>query len=184
MKLQKFRAAFGRVVTGIGYIGLVLLFVMVFVVAVDVVLRKVTGSTLRINGSNEITAFFMVIVCSLWIPALQVKNGHILVTLFIDKFPYRLRCFWLFAIMFIETAVIALFAIGAYRRIVDLYTTGRVTDVLHMPWWIFAVFVMIAFIEYFIISLIDTIQLCIDGIKNEPPAPTEKGWTDDEVKGI
>ena len=95
MKLQKFRAGFGRVVNGIGYVALVLLFVMVVVVAVDVVLRKVSNGAMRIDGSNEITGFFMVIVCTMWIPALQLKNGHILVTLFVDKFPYRFRCFWL-----------------------------------------------------------------------------------------
>ena len=184
MKLQKFRAGFGRVVTGIGYISLVVLFMMVIVVTVDVVLRKMTGSTFRIDGSNEITAFSMIIVCSLWIPALQIKKGHIWVPLFVDKFPYRFRCFWLFAIRLIETGLIALFAIGAYRRLLDLYSTGRATDVLKMPWWIFAVFLLIAFIEYFVISLIDSVQYCIDGAKNKPPAPKAEGWSEDEVKGI
>jgi len=196
VKLQKFRAGFGRFVVGIGYIALALLFVMVIVVAVDVVLRKVTGGTMRIDGSNEITGFFMVIVCTMWIPALQLKNGHILVTLFTDKFPYRFRCFWLCAIMLLESAVIALLTIGAYRKVVDLFTvgrraegapwwlSGRLTDVLNLPMWIFAVFVLLSFAEYFIISLIDTIQLCIDGIKNQPPEPGEKSWSEDEVKGI
>jgi len=196
VKLQKFRAAFGRVVVGIGYISLVMLFIMVIVVAVDVVLRKISGGSMRIDGSNEITGFFMVVVCTLWIPALQLKNGHILVTLFTDKFPYRFRCFWLCVIMLLESAVIALLTIGAYRKVIDLFTvvkrvegapwwmSGRLTDVLNMPMWLFAVFVLIAFLEYFIISLIDTIQLCIDGIKNEPPAPADKGWSEDEVKGI
>ena len=196
MKLQKFRAGFGRVVNGIGYVALVLLFVMVIVVAVDVILRKVSNGAMRIDGSNEITGFFMVIVCTMWIPALQLKNGHILVTLFVDKFPYRFRCFWLCVIMLLESAVIALLAVGAYRKVIDLFTvskraegspwwmSGRLTDVLNLPMWIFAVFVLIAFVEYFIITFIDTIQLCIDGIKNKPPKPGDKGWSEDEVKGI
>ena len=196
MKLQKFRAGFGRIVIGIGYVALVMLFVMVVVVAVDVVLRKISGGSMRIDGSNEITGFFMVVVCTMWIPALQLKKGHIWVTLFVDKFPYRFRCFWLCVIMLLETVVIALLTIGAYRKVIDLFTvgkraegapwwlSGRLTDVLNLPMWIFAVFVLIAFAEYFIISLIDTIQLCIDGVKNEPPAPEEKSWSEDEVKGI
>jgi len=55
---------------------------------------------------------------------------------------------------------------------------------LDLPKWIFAIFGLIAFIEYFILSVIDTIQMLIDGIKNEPPAPSAEGWSDDEVKGI
>ena len=75
-------------------------------------------------------------------------------------------------------------SIGAYNKATDLITTGRPTDVLNIPQWIFAVIMFVAFIEYFILSVIDTIQYCVDGVKNEPPKLDEKGWTDDEVKGV
>ncbi|MDR0489643.1 MAG: TRAP transporter small permease subunit [Oscillospiraceae bacterium] len=184
MKLQKFRAGFGRIVTGISFVAILCLFAMVVVVTVDVVLRKVSGGSMRVDGSNELTQLLMVVVCSLGIPALQLKKGHIWVPLFVNKFPYRFRCFWLFVIMIVETAVIAMLAIGAYKKIVDLLSTGRASDVLRLPWWIFAVFILIAFIEYFVLSLIDTIQLCLDGVKNEKPKPENGAWSDDEVKGI
>lgn len=168
MKLQKFRASFGRVVTGIGFLGLAALFVIVFVVAIDVILRKSTGSALRINGSNEITASFMIVLCSLWIPALQVKKGHIWVPLFVNKFPYRFRCFWVCSISLIETAIVLALANGAYGKALDLMRTGMSSDVLKMPMWVFAAIVFIAFCEYFILSVVDTIQYCIDGVKNNP----------------
>lgn len=157
---------------------------MVVIVAVDVILRKTTGGALRINGSNEITSFSMVIVCSIAIPVLQIKDGHIWVPLFVNKYPYRFRCFWLFVIRLVETAVIAMLAFGSYKKAVDLITTGRPTDVLNMPQWIFAAVMTVAFFEYFILSLIDTIQLVVDGVKNDPPKLEGKGWTEDEVKGI
>ena len=184
MNLRKIRAGVSRVVNWIGYVSLAFLFAMVFIVAIDVIARKVTGGAIRITGSNEMTAFFMIIVCSLAIPMLQVKDGHIWVPLFIDRFPYRFRCFWLLVIRLVETAVIALLFVGAYKKAGDLLSTGRPTDVLNMPQWIFAVVMSVAFAEYFILSLIDTIQFLIDGIKNEPPQPGDKLWTDDEVKGI
>ena len=184
MKLQKFRAWFGRIVTGIGYLALVSLFAMTIIVAVDVVLRKISGGSLRINGSNELTGFLMVVVCSLYIPVLQVRNGHIWVPLFVNKFPYRFRCFWLFAIRLIETALIVTLAIGGYRKVLDMYSTGRSSDVLHLPYWIFAVAIFIAFIEFFVLSLIDTIQLFTDGAKNKPPAEEDDRWSEDEVKGL
>lgn len=184
MKLQKFRAGFSRVVIGITYIAFALMLAMVIIVAVDVIIRKASGNSVTIKGSNELTSFFMIVVCILGIPALQIKNGHVWVSLFVNKFPYRFRSFWMFAIMLIETAIVFLLALGGYRKVMDLFSTGRVTDVLRMPWWIFAVFVLIAFIEHFILSLIDTIQLCADGVKNDPPKPTGEGWSEDEVKGI
>jgi len=184
VKLQKFRNGFSRIVTGIGYVGLVFMFAMVVIVAVDVVGRKVSGGSMRIRGSNELTQFFMIIVCSLGIPVLQIKKGHIWVPLFVDRFPYRFRCFWVFGISVVETGVIAMLCLGAYNKVADLITTGRPTDVLNIPQWIFAVVMVVAFVEYFILSLIDTIQYLIDGVKNEPPKPEEKGWTEDEVKGV
>ena len=180
--LQKIRAKFGRVIIGVSYVSMVLLFAMVVIVAVDVILRKAQIG--RINGSNELTTYFMVVVCLLGIPVLQLKYGHVWVNLVTNKFPYRFRTFWLFVTMIIETAVIALIAIGAYDKVALFVKMGTTTDVLDIPKWIFAIFGLIAFVEYFILSLIDTIQLCVDGVKNEQPAPAAGGWSDDEVKGI
>ena len=182
MKLQKFRHRFGRVVTAVSYIALALLFAMVFIVAIDVILRKSGIGSIR--GSNELTSFLMVPVCMLGIPVLQLKNGHVWVSLFVDKFPYRFRNFWCATIMAIETVVIALLAYGANDRLVSLYTRTRVSDILELPWWVFAIFVLIAFVELFILSLIDTIQFYIDGVKNEKPEAKTASWSEDEVKGI
>ena len=184
MKLQEFRAWFCRIVTGIGYLALAALFAMAIIVAVDVVLRKISGGSSRIDGSNELTGFLMIVVCSLSIPVLQGRHGHIWVPLFVNKFAYRFRCFWLFVIRFVETALIVTLAIGGFRKVMDLYSTGRSSDVLHLPYWIFAVAILIAFIEYFVLSLIDTIQLFNDGVKNEPPVKTDNRWSEDEVKGL
>ena len=184
MKLQEFRTGFGRIVTGIGYLALVALFAMTIVVAVDVVLRKISGGSLRINGSNELTGFLMVVVCSLYIPVLQIRNGHIWVPLFVNKFKYRFRCFWLFAIRLVETALVVTLAIGGYRKVLDMYSTGRSSDVLHLPYWIFAVAIVVAFVEFFVLSLVDTIKLFSDGVINEPPVEVDDRWSEDDVKGL
>ena len=182
MKLQNFRSRFGRIVTAVSYVALALLFAMVVIIAVDVILRKAQIG--RINGSNELTSFFMIPVCVLGIPVLQISHGHVWVNLFVNKFPYRFRNFWYSAIMLVETAVIALLAYGGLDRVISFYERSRTTDILHMPWWIFAVTVLVAFLEYFILSLIDTIQFFQDGIKNKEPAPHAEGWSDEDVKGI
>ena len=182
MKLQKFRSAFGRVVVVISYISMALLFAMVFIVAIDVILRKFQLG--RINGSNELTTNFMVAVCMLGIPVLQLKHGHVWVNLFVNKFPKRFRSFWLFVIMIVETAVIALFVIGAYNKIVLFAQRSSTTDILNIPRWIFAVACMLAFTEYFILSVIDTVTLCMEGVRNEQTGSEGESWSEDDVKGI
>lgn len=182
MKLQKFRSGFGRVVNAVSYIGMVLLFAMVVIVAIDVILRKIgVGS---IKGSNEMTTYFMVAICMLGIPALQQKDGHVWVNLLVNKFPYRFRCFWRCVIMALETLIVGLLVYGAWDKVTALYSRGTTTDILNWPKWIFAVAALVAFVEFFVLVLVDTIQLGIDGVKNEPPEPGSEGWKEDEVKGI
>ena len=182
MRLQKTRDGVGRVVNIIGYGALIPCFLMVFIVAFDVILRKLELD--GINGSNELTTYLMVWVCMLGIPVLQYKDGHVWVNLLVNKFPYRFRCFWRCAIMAVETAVIALLAVGGYQKVMLFLEKTTTTDVLNMPKWIFAVAGFVAFAELFVLSFIDTIQLGIDGVKGEEPGVADDGWTDDQVKGI
>ena len=50
--MEKIRSAFGKFVSGLNYIGLAACFVTVFVVAIDVILRKVSGAQLSVKGSK------------------------------------------------------------------------------------------------------------------------------------
>ena len=181
MKLQKIRTGVGRVTQITSYAGMLSCFVMVFIVAIDIIMRK--AGIGRITGSNEITTYFMVWVCALGIPLLQVKDGHVWVNLLVNKFPYRFRCFWRFAILLVETLVIALLAVGAYQEVAFFLQRSTTTDILNMPKWIFAAAVLVAFVEYFLLSLIDTILIFFDGVKGEEQI-AEDSWSDDQVKGI
>ena len=51
--MEKIRNAFGKFVSGLNYIGLAACFVMVFVVAIDVILRKVSGAQLSCARETE-----------------------------------------------------------------------------------------------------------------------------------
>lgn len=137
-------------------------FVMVFVVAIDVILRKVSGQYLNIKGSNEFSAYFLIVVVMLSIPALQVKKGHVWVNMFVNMFPAKLRSIWLGCVMAIETLVAAGLTYGSVKQVISLLSNGRITDVLKMPWWPFAVVCAFGFLEFTILLLIDTIQSFID----------------------
>ncbi len=160
--MQKIRNAFGKFVSALNYVGLASCFVMVFVVAIDVILRKASGAQYSIKGSNEFSAYFLVVICLLAIPTFQVKKGHIWVNMFVDKFPPKMRTIWLAVVHLIELAVCALFTYGAVLKLQNFFSTGTTTDVLNMPKWIFALVCLIGFAELTILLLIDTIQLFMD----------------------
>ena len=171
--MQKIRNAFGKFVSGLNYIGLAACFVMVFVVAIDVILRKVSGAKLSIRGSNEFSAYFLVVICLLAIPTFQVKKGHIWVNMFVDMFPAKMRTIWLAVIHVIELIVCALLSYGALLKLQNFMSTGTTTDVLNMPKWPFALVCLIGFVELTILILIDAIQLFIDAGKNGASQETE-----------
>ena len=181
MKLQKVRDGIGSVASAVNYGAMIPLFLMVFVVFIDVALRKMQLG--RIHGSNELTMYFMVWICMLGIPVLHFKDGHVWINLFVNKFPYRFRCFWRCAIMAAETALIGLLAIGGYNKVVFFYKMSTTSDVLNMPKWIFAAAGLVAFAEYFLLSLIDTVQFCMDGIGGEEKF-VDDVWTEEQVKGL
>lgn len=160
--MEKIRNPIGKFVCGVNYIAMAVCFVMVFVVAIDVILRKVSGQTLSIRGSNEFSAYFLIVVVMLSVPALQVKKGHVWVNMFVNMFPSRFRSIWLGCIMLIETLVGVALTYGSIKQTLSLFSNGRITDVLKMPWWPFAAVCAFGFLELTVLLLIDTIQYFID----------------------
>ena len=183
MKLQQARAAFGKVVIYIGYLAFASLFVMVFIVAIDVVLRKL--GIARITGSNEYTTSVMVIICMLGIPILQLKRGHVWVTLLVHKYPKKFQPYFMCFIMLVETVIAALLIWGGYEKIIMFASRSTTTDVLHIPKSWLAIVAIVGFVEYFVIMAMDTIQYFLDGRKGpELEEAKDEGWSEDDVKGI
>lgn len=160
--MNKIRNSVSKVVNGANYLGMAICFVMVFVVSIDVILRKLSGQALSIPGSNEFSSYFLIVMTMLAIPTLQVKKGHIWVNMFVDKFPPKFRNIWLGCIMSIETVVCAFFTYSSFRNALNQIKTGRATDVLNMPWWPFAFVCAFGFAELTVMVGIDTIIHFVD----------------------
>lgn len=165
--MKKIRDAVSKVINGVSYISMAVCFVMVFVVAIDVILRKVSGQTMSIKGSNEFSSYFLIVMVMLAIPMMHVKNGHVWVSMFVDMFPKRFRSIWMGIIYLIEAIVVAMLCYGAINYTTVLFGNGRATDVLNLPWWPFAVVIAFGFFEFFVILLIDCIQHFMDAGKKE-----------------
>ncbi len=163
--MNKLRNYVAKVINGFNYVGMAVCFVMVFVVAFDVILRKLSNQAMSIKGSNEFSQYFLVVMCMLAIPMFQIKKGHVMVDMFVMKFPPKFKCFWMGFIYFIETVVSAAFTYGCFSHGLNLLKGGRATDVLNMPWWPFAMVCALGFLELTVILAIDTIIYFQDGVK-------------------
>ena len=75
--MKKLRDNVAKFISGVNYVSLAVCFIMVFMVAIDVILRKLKLG--NINGSNELTTYFMVVLVVLGIPTLQIKDGHVII---------------------------------------------------------------------------------------------------------
>ena len=165
--MKKIRDTVGKVVNGISYISMAVCFVMVFVVAIDVILRKVSGQRFSISGSNEFSSYFLIVIVMLAIPVMQVKKGHVWVNMFVDMFPAKLNKIWMGVVLFIEAVVSAALCYAAVQQAITLLGNGRATDVLNMPWWPFAIVCAFGFLELTVLLVIDCIQNFIDSGKPE-----------------
>lgn len=171
--VTKFRRGFSLFVGGINYLGLASCFVMVFVVAIDVIIRKMSHSTISIKGSNEFSAYFMIVIVMLAIPTLRITKGHVWVSMFVDKYPPRFRLYWLGVIQLIELAVFAMLTYGGVLKLMNFISTGTTTDVLNMPKWPFALVCLIGFAEMTIFMILDTIQTFMDAGNTPKQADTK-----------
>ena len=158
----KIRRGFSWFVGSINYIGLAACFVMVFVVAFDVIIRKLSHASISIKGSNEFSAYFMVVIVMLAIPTLRITKGHVWVSMFVDKFPPRFRLYWLGFIQIIELAVFAMLTYGGVLKLMNFISTGTTTDVLNMPKWPFALAILVGFGEMTVFMVLDVIQTFMD----------------------
>lgn len=165
--MNKIRDAVGKFVTGVSYISMAVCFVMVFVVAIDVILRKLSAQSISIPGSNEFSSYFLIVIVMFAIPVMQYKKGHVWVSMFVDMFPKKFRCIWMGIILAVEALVVAALCYGAVNYCITLLGNGRATDVLNLPWWPFALVVAFGFLEFFALLVIDCIQSFMDAGKKE-----------------
>ena len=135
-------------------------FICVFIVAIDVILRKASHAEVSIPGSNEMSQYLLVVMCMFAIPTLQIKKGHVLVDMFVNMFPAKMRSIWMGVILLLETLIACAFVYGCASYAAT--NAGRLTDVLNMPYEPFCYLCAFGFLEFAVILAVDTIQCFID----------------------
>lgn len=169
--MYKFRKSFGKFVDAFSYVGMWVAFALVFVVTIDVLLRMF--SHFYIPGSNEITEMGMVILIFFGIAALQVKKGHVRVTMVVDKFPFLGRKILEGVVQIFEVITIAIVTYCSWVKTMTMLDKGLGTSILGMPQWPFGLCMTIGMLLYTIMLAIDCI-ITFYSIKHPEPKEDEE----------
>lgn len=164
--MENIRNKLAEVVMRVNILGMISCLVTVLVVTVNVAVRKFSGGSLVIQGSGELSAYLLVVICMLAIPALQVRNGHIRVEMLLNRLPRRHREIWLSTVYILEFLICVLFIAGGVSKLKLFWETGTRTDVLNVPKWPFALVCLLGFAELAALIGLDAILMirgCLHG---------------------
>lgn len=157
--MENLRNKLAEAVVRVNTLGMISCLVTVLVVTVNVIVRKLSGGNLAIQGSGELSAYLLVVICMLSIPALQVRNGHIRVEVLLNRLPRRRREIWLSAVYILEFSICVLFLAGGVSKLKLFWETGTRTDVLNLPKWPFALVCLLGFTELSALVGLDAIVM-------------------------
>ena len=154
--MKKIHSALSTFTRYISWAGLAATFFLMVITTIDVILRKLPINA-SIVGSYDMTEMGMVVIVFFGIAYFQSEHGHVRVEMFVEKFPYTVRCIVEGVVNLVEAVFGALMCYAAFQQISTLFARGTGTSVLRIPHWPFAVFMTIGL-------LIFTIFLVLDGI--------------------
>lgn len=177
--VKKLHSVLSSFTKHISWAGLAATFFLMIVTTVDVILRAIAknvgnGLSLSVKGSYDMTEMGMVVIVFFGIAYFQSEHGHVRVEMFVEKFPYVVRCILEGVVNFVEAIFGALMCYAAFQQISTLYTRGNGTSVIHIPHWPFAVFMTIGLLLFTIFLVLDGI-MCFQKIGQRPPELKKQG---------
>jgi len=131
--------------------------VMMVLIVSNVLMRSLFR--LPIFGTFELVGFLAAIIISFAIANCGVKNGHIAVDLFMDKFPKKVQLILDFALGIMATYFLGLFTWHMARYGYNLMLSGEVSSTTRTPLHIFVYLVAFGLLLLTIVNLHKTINL-------------------------
>jgi TRAP-type C4-dicarboxylate transport system permease small subunit len=160
MILQKIENGLNRVVEPVSrvltYIGAGILAVMMFLTAMDVILRYIFSRPIK--GTFEITAFMMAIVVSFALAYCAVKKGHITVDILVMHLPRRIQAavgiFGHFATLVFLTLVMW----QCYEYIFTIYKSNTLATTLPIPYYPFVAATAMGLSAFYLVAIRDLVS--------------------------
>ncbi len=163
--MYSLRKSLGKFINTLSAIGMAVTFVLMLITTLDIILRKVSSSSVR--GSYELTEMGMVVLIFFGIAALQVAKGHVRVDMFAEKFPRTFRLVLETIVLFIEAGVMGFMTYCGYLKIISDFSKNLSTAVLRIPTWPFSIFMTLGLLLFSIMLLLDAIICAMSISKGE-----------------
>lgn len=164
--MEKVRNVMDKITTGVSYVGLVGLLFAMMVTTIDVILGMFT--TTRVNGANEYVEIAMIAIMYLGFGHTQMKEGHVRVDMFVNKFAPKARCVVNGIIMIITTFFSVLLTIQSFKQLLTYKESGLSFSVTHFPYWPLEVVMFIGLILLTLCFLLRAIEFFVE-IPNAKP---------------
>ena len=119
---------------------------VVFLIVVLIVCANIIGRTAfnrPINGTVEMVQYGALFCAGMVVCRTGFEERHIVVSVFIDKYPKRVRALTIAVGKLIGTAVFGVLAYLYIRRIPEAIASGKVTDSFRLPFeYVYAMMVL------------------------------------------
>lgn len=164
--MVKVRNIMDKIASGIAYCGLVAVLFAMMVTTIDVILGLFSNA--RINGATEFVEIAMVVIMYFGFAHTQMKEGHVRVDMFVNKFPPKVRCVVNGIIMLIVTFFSVLLTIQTFKQLTTYMGNGLSFSVTHFPYWPLEIVMFIGMILLTLCFLLRTIEFFVE-IPNAKP---------------
>ena len=168
----------------VSYLGMIAMVFMMGYMFLDVVLRLVgdfmkwliSEGTIHMDIANVVTSFkggyevstlaLCVLIFTSWCYA-QTQHAHVHVTMFIRKFPNKLRFLCFSFTSMASTVVIGILTYAAFVRVGEMIQLNTATGTLMIPFWPFVAVEAVTVAAFALILLRDTIRAIMSMFNQE-----------------
>ncbi|MCL1828761.1 MAG: TRAP transporter small permease [Oscillospiraceae bacterium] len=166
-----------RFTAAVAKLSSVVLIVVALFTLVNIISRAVFNTS--VSGAIEVVQYGMMICVGLILCRTGFNKRHIAVTILIDKFPARLAGSFRAVTTLITTVVFGYVSYYFFKEIGEMAEGGRVSEILHFPYWTMYLIMAICFLMATVIFIYLTVTWCIGLFA--PPEKNVAGKKDEDV---
>ena len=145
-----------KICTWINMVGIVIIFIIMFMLVADIVMRNFLNSF--ILGTYEITEMAMIAIIFCGLAYTQVNKGHVRVEMFVGFLPKKAQYVLDTVIMLASTALCGTIAWSAFGRVKQDIAKNVATSVLKLPYYPFSFLMTVGLTIFTVLLLFETIS--------------------------
>lgn len=138
--MERVDAAYGRVMSGLSFLALVLLFLLMTMIATDVLLRNIPLGPHGLSWSNEVSESILYLITLLMAPWLLRRGQHIRVDIVLLLLPRRVAWYCEYLADLLGATCCLAMAVYGSRAALESYKSSAMTikTLITPEWWLLA----------------------------------------------